>query len=100
MQSRQRYYWKVRVWKNSREVSDWSAPAYFEMGLLSSDDWKSGWIGYVPGMPGRVLYFKGTFTPRMAIKQARAYVSGLGFYELYINHKKVGDHVLDPAQST
>lgn len=100
LQSRQRYYWKVRVWKNAREVSDWSAPAFFEMGLLSSDDWKSGWIGYVPGMPGRVLYFKGTFVPRAAIKQARAYVSGLGFYELYINRKKVGNHVLDPAQST
>ena len=98
--SRQRYYWKVRVWKNDREVSDWSGPAYFEMGLLSPNDWKSSWIGYVPGMPGRVLYFKGTFVPRMAIKQARAYVSGLGFYELYINRKKVGDHVLDPAQST
>ena len=100
LQSRQRYYWKVRVWKNAREVSDWSFPAFFEMGLLSADDWKSGWIGYVPGMPGRVLYFKGTFIPKKTIKQARAYVSGLGFYEFYINRKKVGNHVLDPAQST
>ena len=33
LQSRQRYYWKVRVWKNAREVSDWSFPAFFEMGL-------------------------------------------------------------------
>lgn len=100
LQSRQRYYWKVRVWKNTREFSEWSAPAYFEMGLLSPQDWKSGWIGYVPGMPGRVLYFKGTFVPKKAIKQARAYMSGIGFSELYINRKKVGDHVLDPAQST
>ena len=29
------------------------------------------------------------------IKQARIYVSGLGWYELYINGRKVGDHVLD-----
>ena len=31
------------------------------------------------------------------VKRARVYVSGLGWYELYINGRKVGDHVLDPA---
>jgi alpha-L-rhamnosidase len=31
------------------------------------------------------------------VKLARAYISGLGWYELYINGEKVGDHVLDPA---
>jgi alpha-L-rhamnosidase len=97
-ESRQRYYWKVQVWDNRRD-SSWSEPAFFEMGLLNRDDWMSGWIGYVPGMPGRTLYFKGTFVPQKPILQARTYISGLGFYELYINHKKVGDHVLDPAQS-
>jgi alpha-L-rhamnosidase len=69
------------------------------MGLLDKDDWKSNWIGYAPGMPGRVLYFKGTFVPPKPIKQARAYIAGIGYSSLFINHKKVGDHVLDPAQS-
>ena len=99
LESRQRYYWKVQVWDN-HQASSWSEPAFFEMGLLKQDDWKSGWVGYVPGMPGRTLYFKGTFTPQKPVQQARAYISGLGFYELYINRKKVGDHLLDPAQST
>jgi alpha-L-rhamnosidase len=31
------------------------------------------------------------------IKRARVCMSGLGWSELYINGKKVGDHVLDPA---
>ncbi len=31
------------------------------------------------------------------IKRAMMYLSGLGWYELYLNGKKVGDHVLDPA---
>ena len=97
--SRQRYYWKVQVCDN-HQAACWSEVAFFEMGLLRQDDWKSGWIGYVPGMPGRTLYFKGTFFPQKPVLQARAYISGLGFYELYINRKKVGDHVLDPAQST
>ena len=33
------------------------------------------------------------------VRRARVYISGLGWYELYINGKKVGDHVLDPATS-
>ena len=33
------------------------------------------------------------------IKHARAYISGLGWGELFINGRKVGDHVLDPATS-
>jgi len=98
LKSRQRYYWKVQVWDN-HQASSWSEPAFFEMGLLQQEDWKYGWVGYAPGKPGRTLYFKGTFEPRKQIKQARAYISGLGHYELYINRKKVGDHLLDPAQS-
>lgn len=31
------------------------------------------------------------------VKRARAYISGLGWYELFINGEKIGDHVLDPA---
>jgi len=31
-----------------------------------------------------------------AVKRARAYVTGLGYYELYLNGQKVGDRVLDP----
>lgn len=97
--SRQRYHWKVKVWTNNAFASCVSEPAFFEMGLLEQSDWRSGWIGYVPGMPGRVQYFNGVFTPQKEIKQSRAYIAGLGFYELYINNKKVGDHVLDPAQT-
>ena len=93
------YYWKVQVWQQDGLPSGWSETATFETGLLNQEDWKSGWIGYVPGMPGRVLYFKGTFRPAKHIKSSRAYISGLGYHELYINKRKVGDHVLDPAQS-
>jgi alpha-L-rhamnosidase len=100
LSARQRYYWKVKVWTNDHRESEWSEPSFFEMGLLKPEDWKSDWIAYVPGIPGRVLYFKTTFNKDQPIRQARAYLSGLGFYEMHINNKKVGDHVLEPAQST
>ena len=91
--------WKVKIWDGDGVESPWSETAYYETALLDSSDWLSGWIGYVPGMPGRVLYFKGTQASDKEVAKARAYISGLGFYELHINGKKVGDCVLDPAQS-
>ena len=38
-------HWKVRVWDKDGEVSDWSAPALWTMGLLKPEDWKAQWIG-------------------------------------------------------
>ncbi len=101
LESRKRYFWKVKVWQDDVE-SPWSEPAWWEMGLIRQSDWQGGWIGYVPGIPGRVLYFKGTYwsDPDRTIKHARAYVAGIGFHSFYVNREKVGDHVLDPAQST
>ena len=98
--SRERYYWKVRIRSDNGQLCEWSKPAFFEMGLLKPKDWKNGWIAYVPGIPGRVLYFKTTFYKEKPIKQARAYIAGLGFYEMQINQRKVGDRVLEPSQST
>ena len=100
LSSKERYYWKVRVWTTDGGQSDWSAAGSFEMGLLDEKDWVSDWIAYVPGKPGRIIYFKGTFCQQKEVEKARLYISGLGYYEMYINNRKVGDHVLDPAQSS
>lgn len=43
------------------------------------------------------LLLRKTFDLKKDIKSARAYISGLGYYELYLNGTKVGDHVLDPG---
>lgn len=101
LQSRCKYFWKVRIWTADDKVTEWSDAASFEMGLLHESDWWGGWIAYSAGMPGRILYYKATVAyGKKPVKEARIYIAGLGFYELEINHKKVGDHVLDPAQAT
>ena len=44
VESRRRYYWQVRVWDAQGEASSYSQATWWEMGLLSSDDWKAKWI--------------------------------------------------------
>jgi alpha-L-rhamnosidase len=90
LESRKMYYWKVRVWDKDGKVSPWSKTATFEMGLLKPDDWEGKWI-----KGGNLL--RKEFTVGKDIEQARAYICGLGYYELRINGEKVGDHVLDPG---
>lgn len=99
LQSRKRYYWKVRIRNSNGKVSEWSEPAFFEMGLLKEEDWLGDWIGFNGGRTGKTLYFKGIFSIGKQLESARAYVSGLGYYELVINGKKAGDQKLDPAIS-
>ena len=97
LSSRQRCYWKVRVWSKDDEASAYSDPATWEMGLLSPSDWKAKWIGFTPGWDGRALYFRYDFKIQKPLREARAYIAGLGYYEFHIDGVRVGDHVLDPG---
>ena len=94
----QRCYWKVRAWDKEGKASSYSKPACWEMGLLSPQDWQGQWIGRTTdtnSLPAPLL--RRAFTIEGKIKQARAYICGLGYYELHLNGKKVGDHLLDPG---
>lgn len=99
LESRRRYYWLVRIWasNNSKVVS--SEAAFFEMGLLNPSDWQALWIGCPASRIGRVLYFRRELSLTGHVKKARVYISGLGYYVLYINGKRVGNNVLDPGTS-
>jgi alpha-L-rhamnosidase len=105
LRSGERCYWKVRCWDRADRVSSWSRPAWFEMGLLKPGDWQGKWIGMEvngsspkPGeAPAPLLRQK--FQIAKPIRRARAYVSGIGWSEFYVNGRKVGDRVLDPAIS-
>jgi alpha-L-rhamnosidase len=44
LQPRHRYYWTVRVWDASGNVSEPSEPAWWETGLLTPSDWSARWI--------------------------------------------------------
>jgi alpha-L-rhamnosidase len=95
--SRQEAFWKVRVWDQAGGASE-SKPARWEMGLLQPGDWGAQWIARTTDTnanPAPLL--RRAFLLNGRVKRARAYVCGLGYYELYLNGRKVGDHLLDPG---
>lgn len=98
--SRTQCYWKVQVWDKDGKPSSWSKPAAWSMGLLKPSDWSAQWIGITqPGGKGEFPRLRKTFVLDKQPSAARVYVSSLGYHELYINGKKVGDDVLSPAVS-
>ncbi len=104
LNSRQRCYWKVKVWDNRENESAWSPPAHWEMALLDSSDWQAQWIRH-PDFTDTLQeskpapYFRQNFSLEKIPASARAYITGLGYFELYINGQKVGNHQLDPVKT-
>ena len=46
LESRRRYYWKVRVWDGGGQTSESEEVTWWEMGLLRATDWKAKWISW------------------------------------------------------
>jgi len=98
LESGQYCYWKLRIWTNLKaKPSRWSEPASWVMGLLKPEDWQAKWIKCPADetSPWMRKEFKLDAVP----EKATAFVNIHGYYELYINGKKVGDDVLSPAVS-
>ncbi|MCX4538928.1 family 78 glycoside hydrolase catalytic domain (plasmid) [Streptomyces sp. NBC_00841] len=47
--SQTRYYWQARVWDGDDQAGDWSAPSWFETGILDAAEWTGDWIGKSAG---------------------------------------------------
>ena len=94
--SRQQCFWKVEVWDEHRQKSEWSKVGTWEMGLLQAQDWKGSWIGTSLPTPTNAFsanpapFLRRDFQLRPGIKRARLYASGVGSLELHLNGQKVG----------
>ncbi len=115
--SRQDCWWQVRTWDKNSKISKWSKPAFWSMGLLRPDEWKAKWIGAPwqgeealpkpgfrnPGdtvvhevLPPPAPLLRKSFKIDKDVASARAYVTGLGYFEFYVNGEKVSQDVLVP----
>jgi len=115
------YYWRVKWWDKEDSESEFSEISYFGTALLDESDWKAKWISKTEfvnkqtrkslqyksggaGLFGRLkevnaIYLRKEFNIQKQIETAKLYICGLGYYVLRLNGKKIGDRILDPAQT-
>jgi alpha-L-rhamnosidase len=96
-------YWKVRFWDNKNIYWGWSPAGRFGAGLTETEINDIPYIGfpkeaYPDRKPGVISpLFRKTFDYRKG--ETLLYVNSLGYHEVYLNGKKVGDGVLEPSVS-
>jgi alpha-L-rhamnosidase len=99
--SRTRYGWRVRVWDEQNEPSEWSDPAWWEMGLLEEQEWTAEWIeaGWEedPQQFQPCPFFRRAFHLPGEVRSARLYITARGLYESWLNGQRVGDQVFTPG---
>ena len=101
LESGRRYYWTVRIWDNQNHVTDWSTVAYWEMGLLKTNDWKAVWIEPVMTADAKVEepcpLIRKSFSLNKEVRSARMYITSHGLYQLEINGTKPNDWLFTPG---
>ncbi len=98
-------FWKVRVKDQAGVTSPWSEPARWTMGLLEKADWSARWIGTDQVFDRRDSgagmvsdpWLRKTFELKARPETAVIYVASVGYHEVYVNGKRIGDAVLSPA---
>ena len=101
LKSKTQYFWSVQVWDERDEDSFRSEIAEFETGIMDQKEWKAKWIGR-SGMKIEDRYsvlLRKEVCLKNKLQSARAYISGLGLYELKINGETPDDTLLNPAHT-
>ena len=97
--SRSLCYWRGRVWGAKKQISSWSPVARFGVGILNKSQMQGEYIG-ASAEGGKIcapiLRKKVKLTQR---ETSFLHVNTLGYHEIYVNGKKVGEDVLTPAVS-
>ncbi len=78
-------------------------------GVLEEAQWRGRWIGIDRLLPGEDMtnktrvnarYLREEFPlQKKRVRSAKAFVAAMGYYELYVNGQRIGDHVLTPIQT-
>ncbi|WP_317890714.1 family 78 glycoside hydrolase catalytic domain [Paenibacillus arenilitoris] len=93
-------WWRVRVWDKSGAPSEWSDAAVWTQARLEPSEWTAKWIGNVNRKELELppaSYLRKAFQMDRHVKNATAYASALGLYELRINGKRATDERFAPG---
>jgi alpha-L-rhamnosidase len=122
LRSNQDCFWKVQVWDEEGKATGFSQAACFGTALFDDADWNAQWIGL--GAPDELVadvdsfqqqrvapeikavepdhrapLMRKEFEIRKPVRRARAFICGLGLYELRMNGSKVGEEVLATSRT-
>lgn len=104
LQSDKKYYWTVAVKDEKGNESSYGKWAQWSTGLFSQEEWTAKWIGtdqeYKPKEgPNKMKdpWFRKTFNLKVKPSKATLFVASVGYHEVYVNGRKIDDHVLAPA---
>ena len=95
-------WWQVKVWDTNGKASKWSEPVFWRTGIMNTKEWNAKWIGapwheeWEEKNTSPAPYFCKEINLNKKIKSAVAFVTGLGYFEFYVNDNKIGDEVLVP----
>ena len=98
------YYWKVSVKDEKGQTSAWSEVAEWSTGLFTQNEWSAKWIGTSQLFDSSQKkcniddpWLRKTIHLTEAPDKATLFIASVGYHELYVNGKKIGNHVLAPA---
>jgi alpha-L-rhamnosidase len=103
LRSEQRIWWQVRVWSHQGECSEWSEPSFWQMSLLSSEDWRASWIqpdfneDVSQSYPAAYMRKEFELPEKCSIKRATVHVTAQGLFELHLNGEKVSEDLFTPG---
>ena len=89
------HYWTVRIWSalsgvegnKEGDVSSWSKPAVWTLfNMPSNKDWQATWITEGSSSP----WLRKSMALKAVPARAYIYVDALGYFQLFINGKRVG----------
>ena len=96
---RTRYFYRVTAWNRMGEMAQ-SKVGFFETGKLY-EKWRAKWISApflkMDKTDAKASYLRRDFCLGGKVKEARLYICGLGYYEAFIEGKKISDYLLEPA---
>ncbi len=85
-----------------KKIPGWTKSVFNDESWISAEiiaPYGEGYWGRIdaPGPVPRSTLIRKEFTASKSVKKARAYVTGLGNYELYVNGNKIGKDLLTPG---
>ncbi|PJC87203.1 alfa-L-rhamnosidase RamA [Vibrio sp. HA2012] len=95
LKPRTRYFWRVSV-KGDAGDQCTSDLAWFETAKMD-EEWKAQWITPDNLTTEAPVFVKTIRLSELPVKSVRAYFSGVGLYELYVNAEKAGNEYLTPG---